>query len=245
MRGRVADKAAVVDAVILAIACLATYLLATRVLAHLYFISTDGDLLGGMWAVIATIFVIRDSYRSSVAAAASRMAATSVSFVVCLLYLLFLPFHPWALAVLIGVSVLVVSLAGRPEDAVTAAITTTVVMVVAAVTPQRAWEQPILRFVDTVIGVAVGIAAAWISRRLIHPRFVASGKAGLTQGQLESSSWSSKRHLPSSAVQHQRNAAAWASPRDAPKALPRDAPKVVSEKRGDPAHQQQISNDEL
>jgi hypothetical protein len=101
----------------LAIACLITYLLVTRVLSLLYFISKDDDSLGGMWAVIATIFVIR------------------------LIYLVFLPFHSWA----------------------------TVVMVVAAVSPQHAWQQPILRFADTIVGVAVGIAAAWISLRVIRP----------------------------------------------------------------------------
>ena len=87
------------------------------------------------------------------AAALSRMAATSVSFVLCLIYLALLPFHPWALALLVGVSALVVTLIGRPGDAVTAGITTAVVMVVAAVSPQHAWQQPILRFADTVIGV--------------------------------------------------------------------------------------------
>src|ERR1700722_10434010 len=67
-------KRAVLDATVLAAACLITYLLVTRVMSHLYFISKDSALLGGMWAVIATIFVIREGYRQSVAAAASRMA---------------------------------------------------------------------------------------------------------------------------------------------------------------------------
>jgi uncharacterized membrane protein YccC len=49
----------------------------------------------------------------------------------------------------------------RPGDAITAGITTAVVMVVAAVSPHDARQQPILRFADTVIGVAVGVAAAW------------------------------------------------------------------------------------
>jgi uncharacterized membrane protein YgaE (UPF0421/DUF939 family) len=120
--------------------------------------------------VIATIFVIRDSYQHSVSAAVSRMSATTVSFVICLIYLLFLPFHSWALAVLIGISAIVATLIGRPEDAITAAITTAVVMLVAAVTPQHAWQQPILRFVDTVVGVAVGVGAAWIGLRVIRPR---------------------------------------------------------------------------
>jgi uncharacterized membrane protein YccC len=168
--GRAEVRSAVVDAAVLAVACAITYLLVTHVLSRLYFISKDDALLGGMWAVIATIFVIRDSYRQSVAAATSRMAATSVSFVICLIYLLFLPFHIWALAVLIGASALAVTLVGRPEDSVTAAITTTVVMVVAAISPEHAWQQPILRFADTVVGVAVGVAAAWVGLHVIRPR---------------------------------------------------------------------------
>jgi uncharacterized membrane protein YccC len=171
-------KSAVLDAAVLAIACLITYLLVTRVLSRIYFIPRNNDLLGGMWAVIATIFVFRGGYRQSVAAAASRMAATLVSFPICLIYLLFLPFHPWALAVLIGASALVVTLVGRPEDAITAAITTTVVMVVAAVSPQHAWQQPILRLVDTVVGVVVGIVAVWISQRVIHPRIAPVSPTG-------------------------------------------------------------------
>lgn len=166
---------AVVDGAVLAIACLITYLLVTRLLSRLYFVSQADDLLGGMWAVIATIFVNRDSYQQSLAAAASRMAATSVSFIICLVYLLFFPFHSWALAVLIGVSVLTVTLLGRPGDAITAAVTTAVVMVVAAVSPHDAWHQPILRLADTVIGVVVGIAAAWIGLRVIRPRIEPAG----------------------------------------------------------------------
>ncbi len=42
-------------------------------------------------------------------------------------------------------------------------------MVVAAVNPRNAWQQPILRFADPIIGVAVGVAAAWIGLRLTRP----------------------------------------------------------------------------
>jgi uncharacterized membrane protein YccC len=163
-------RGAVVDCTLLAIACLITYLLVTRLLSRLYFVSKSDDLLGAMWAVIATIFVNRDSYQQSLAAAASRMAATSVSFIICLIYLLFLPFHSWSLALLIGASALIVTLLGRPQDAITASITTAVVLVVVAVSPHDAWQQPILRFADTVIGVAVGITAAWIDLGVIRPR---------------------------------------------------------------------------
>ena len=37
-----------------------------------------------------------------------------------------------------------------------------VVMVVAALSPHNAWRQPILRLIDTAVGVAVGVAAAWL-----------------------------------------------------------------------------------
>jgi hypothetical protein len=154
-------RSAVVESVVLAAACLLSFWLVTDLLSRVHSLGRDDDLLGGMWAVLATIFVLRDSFRKSVAAAVSRMSATSVSFVLCLIYLVFLPFHAWALAVLVGASVLVVMLLGRPGDAVTAGITTAVILVVAAVSPQHAWQQPILRLADTVVGVAVGAAFAW------------------------------------------------------------------------------------
>ena len=154
-------RTAVVECVVLAVACLISYWLARNLLSRVYSVSRDDDLLGGMWAVLATIFVLRDSYGKSVAAAVSRMSATCVSFVLCLIYLAFLPFHAWALAVLVGASALVVMLLGRPGDAVTAGITTAVILVVAAVSPQHAWQQPILRLADTIVGVAVGALAAW------------------------------------------------------------------------------------
>ena len=112
----------------LAVACLVTYWLATHLLSRVHSVGRDDDLLGGMWAVLATIFVLRDSFGKSVAAAVSRMSATLVSFVLCLVYLAFLPFHAWALAMLVGASALAVMLLGRPGDAVTAGITTAVIL---------------------------------------------------------------------------------------------------------------------
>jgi uncharacterized membrane protein YccC len=173
-------RTAVVECVVLAVACLISYWLARNLLSRVYSVSRDDDLLGGMWAVLATIFVLRDSYGKSVAAAVSRMSATLVSFVLCLIYLAFLPFHAWALAVLVGASALAVMLLGRPGDAVTAGITTAVIMVVAAVSPQHAWQQPILRLADTVVGVAVGALAAWTGmqvKRLLPARSVPADPA--------------------------------------------------------------------
>jgi uncharacterized membrane protein YccC len=72
---------------------------------------------------------------------------------------------------MVGLSVLVTELIGRPGAEITAAITTTVVLVVAAkLSPHHAWQQPILRLADTAIGVVVGLAAAWLALHAIRPR---------------------------------------------------------------------------
>jgi uncharacterized membrane protein YgaE (UPF0421/DUF939 family) len=147
----------------LAISSFVSYAVITHLLSRAYFVSRDDDLLGGMWAVAATIFVYRESYRQSVLAALSRMAATLLSFVLCLAYLLIFPFSPWGMAALIGIGAIILTLFGRSEDIITTGITTAVVMVVAAISPGHAWQQPVLRLVDTAIGIGVGIAAAWIS----------------------------------------------------------------------------------
>jgi uncharacterized membrane protein YccC len=164
------SRVAVLDSVILAVACLGTFMFVTDVVPRVYHLSRADDLIGGLWAVISTVFVFRDSYQHSVSAAVSRVAATAVSFALCLAYLAFLPFHPWALAVLTGLSVLVVYAIGRPGDAATAAITTAVVLVASSLSPQHAWRQPILRLADTVVGVIVGVAAAWLGLRLAGQR---------------------------------------------------------------------------
>ena len=118
--------AAVVHSAALAIACVISYELITHVLAPLHSVSQADDYLGGMWAVIATVFVYRIGHRESVAAASSRTVATLFSFAICLVYLLLFPFSPVGLAVVIGFGSLVVMLIGRPEEIVTTAITTAV-----------------------------------------------------------------------------------------------------------------------
>ena len=67
------------------------------------------------------------------------------------------------MAALIGVGTVVMMLLGRREDIVTTGITTAVVMVVAAISPQDARQQPLLRLVDTVVGIAVGVGMRKVS----------------------------------------------------------------------------------
>jgi uncharacterized membrane protein YccC len=170
----VAERPAIGDAVIhglaLGLACLISYWLSTQVVSDIHSLSKTDDMLGGMWSVIATIFVFRLTYSNSISAAASRTVATVVSFVLCIAYLLVFPFHPLGLAALIGLGAVILLLARRESDVVTAGVTTAVLLVVAAQTPDRAWEPPILRLVDTAVGIAVGLAMAWLARRLTRHR---------------------------------------------------------------------------
>ncbi|HEY2584269.1 MAG TPA: FUSC family protein [Tepidisphaeraceae bacterium] len=150
----------------MAIACLISYVAVTFILSPL--IEPTDVLLGGMWATVATVFVFRGTRAESLSAGLSRLMATCVSFALCLVYLLIWRFHPAGLAVLIGLGTLIMMSLRRRDDIVTTGITTAVVMVVAAMSPQGAWHQPLLRLADTVAGVAVGVTCKWTGSFLYY-----------------------------------------------------------------------------
>jgi uncharacterized membrane protein YccC len=154
-------------ALAMAIACAISYWVMSYGLVA--FVDRNSDFLGGMWAVVATVFVFRDTQASSISAGSARLIATCVSFTPCLLYLLLFPFQPLGLAALIGIGTVVMILSRRREDIITTAIATAVVMVVAAMSPQNPWMQPLLRLVDTIVGIAVGIGCMQIAT-FLSPR---------------------------------------------------------------------------
>src|SRR5215471_13736058 len=83
---------------------------------HIHSPSHADDLVGGLWAVIATAFVFRTTEHESITAAKTRVAATALSFALCLVYLLLLPSHTWGLAVLVGVSTFLLISLGQSSD---------------------------------------------------------------------------------------------------------------------------------
>jgi uncharacterized membrane protein YccC len=147
------------------VAVLSTYWIATGTLNH--FVGKHDDVLGGMWAVIATVFVFRHTRTQSLSAAASRLFGTIVSILLCLIYLLVAPFTPLGLALVLVAEALIMTGLNRREDIVTASITTTVIMIVASVSPEPGWRQPLLRLFDTVVGLAVGVAFRWLAYALL------------------------------------------------------------------------------
>ena len=151
----------VVHAVNLAITTFITYALTTSVTPLLT--QRPAQPVGILWAVISAVFVFRDTREHSLSAGMSRLFATSVSFALCLVYLSLFPANPLGMAILIAGGALLATLANRRDEIGLLAITTAVVLVVAAENPQTAWQQPLLRLADTVAGVTVGIACKWIA----------------------------------------------------------------------------------
>jgi uncharacterized membrane protein YgaE (UPF0421/DUF939 family) len=148
-----------------AIACLVTYWIITH--GFVRYLDHADDLLGGMWATVATAFVFRKSGSESFAAGVSRLIATGVSFVLCLAYLSVLPFNAVGMVALLAMGTLVMTLLGRRDGIVTASVTTIVVLVVAAIDPRHAMEQPLLRLVETAVGVANGLCWRFVGSLLV------------------------------------------------------------------------------
>jgi len=148
-------------AVAITLACAISYAVINGILVR--FVDEPTKLLGGMWAVVATVFVFRETRARSLDAGLHRLFATCVSFALCLAYLLIFPATGSGVAIVIGVGTLAMMLLGREDDIVTTGITSAVVLVVAAISPQDAWQQPILRLIDTVVGIAVGVSCKWLA----------------------------------------------------------------------------------
>ena len=156
-------------AVNLAIAALVTYALTTSITPLL--LNRPAEPVGILWAVISAVFVVKNNRERSLSAAISRLVSTCASFALCLVYLLFLPANPLGMAILIGIGALLMMWAGRRDEINLVAVTTAVILIVAAENPQAAWQQPLLRLADSVVGVAVSIACIWITSFLfIHLR---------------------------------------------------------------------------
>jgi uncharacterized membrane protein YccC len=148
-------------AVDMAIACLITYAVMAFLLPR--WVGWPSTSVGALWAVISTVFVYKDSRAHSLSAGISRLITTFASFALCLIYLWLLPATIIGMAALIAIGVVLMIVIGRPDETGLTAITIAVIMIVAASNPQEAGLQPILRLVDTVAGITVGVICKWIN----------------------------------------------------------------------------------
>jgi uncharacterized membrane protein YccC len=159
----------VVYSVDMAIACLVTYWVMASLLPHA--VGRPSTPVGVLWAVISTVFVYKDTRAHSLSAGISRLIATFASFVLCLIYLWLLPATPIGMAALIVIGMLLMILAGRRDETGLTAITIAVIMIIAASSPQDAWRQPLLRLVDTIVGISIGVACKWAASFVYYRTF--------------------------------------------------------------------------
>jgi uncharacterized membrane protein YccC len=144
----------IVYSITMAVACLLSFWAMTHLLNPVA--AKDDDLLGGMWAAVAAAFVFRETRFDSIAAGVSRLAGTSVSIVLCLVCLYIAPPSAVGMAIVLALGALIMILLDRRDELITTGITTIVVMVVAMLS-RNPHNQPLLRFVDTLVGVGVGV----------------------------------------------------------------------------------------
>jgi uncharacterized membrane protein YccC len=154
----------------MALACLGSYCIMTRLLTPL--VGRDDELLGGMWAAIAAAFVFRDTRSAAFSASMSRLIATAISCVLCLALMMLMRPTALGMAAVLALGALLLMGIGFRDDIVTMAITTVVIMVVAILSPDDGRIQPLLRFVDTVVGIGVGLACNWVAS-LVRVRIAA------------------------------------------------------------------------
>ena len=152
-------------AIDMAVACLITSWVMIFLLPRL--VGWHSTSVGVLWAMISAVFVYKDTRTHSLSAGISRLIATFASFALCQIYLSLLPATAIGMAALIAIGVLMMILVGRPDETGLTAITIAVIMIVAANNPQEAWLQPLLRLVDTVIGISIGVACKWVASFVI------------------------------------------------------------------------------
>jgi len=124
--------------------------------------ATTSNTIGALWATVSALFVFREHRADSFSAAGSRLLATCISAVLCLIYLLFFTPTMFGMAVVITVGTVLMLVSRRNGEVATTAITTAVVMIVAILEPKNAWHQPLLRLADSTIGIVVGVVAKWL-----------------------------------------------------------------------------------
>jgi uncharacterized membrane protein YgaE (UPF0421/DUF939 family) len=160
------DSMSVFHAALVAAAATATYAAVAQGLSTVISFDDGTARLGGMWAAISTLFCFRDSYADSAKYALSRMSATLTSFILCTVYVLLFPFSVWGIGVVVFVGAVTLTALRRPDDIITTSITTLVVLVVAGLATHDRWAQPLLRLLDTAVGVVIGLAAAVLATRV-------------------------------------------------------------------------------
>lgn len=119
---------------------------------------------GALWSMISGIVVMQETRQGTIDTAWLRILGSLIGAVMSALYLSFLPFNPFGMAVTIGLTVLICQELHLPGHSRLAALTVGVIMVISFLNPDL---NPVvnagLRFSESIIGsgAAILLIAAW------------------------------------------------------------------------------------
>jgi uncharacterized membrane protein YccC len=130
--------------------------------------------MGGLWSLISAMVVLQASPGTTSSSAWLRVLGTLIGAIIAAAYLSVRPFGVVAMAVCVGLTVLLCQEAGIPDHARLAAITVALIMVISSIHPTI---PPVinsaLRFGESCIGTVIAVAAG-----AIWPHRVSSGETG-------------------------------------------------------------------
>jgi uncharacterized membrane protein YccC len=146
------------------IACLITYWVMISLLPGLT--ARPSTPVAIIWAVISAAFIYKDTRSHSMSAGISRLLGALISVVLCSTFpTLFQP-SPVGMAILIAIGTIATIWLDRSGEIGVTGMTTAAVLVVSIGDPQKAWQQPVMRLLDTVAGIIVGVACKWAASSL-------------------------------------------------------------------------------
>jgi uncharacterized membrane protein YccC len=126
--------------------------------------------IGALWAMISGIVVMQETRKSTLDSAWLRILGSLAGAIISAIYLLFLPFNPLGMAILIGLTVLICQGIGIPGHARLAALTVAVVMVVSGLNPAiNPLVNASTRFIEVIIGSMVAVAVVWVWPYVTRP----------------------------------------------------------------------------
>lgn len=147
-------------AVAKSIAVLVSYLIGFYITGNF---QDESRYFGAMLAAIASVVALQADVKTSIKQGWRRVLGTFIGAVIACIYLLIFPFSVFGLIVSVFVLEIVCMTMNIPDNGKMATIALIVIMLIS----QRNPEIPpiinsLLRFLETAVGAAIGIAMAWL-----------------------------------------------------------------------------------
>lgn len=129
----------------------------------------ESNYFGAMLAVIASVVALQADVRTSIKQGWLRVLGTFIGAVIATVYLLIFPFSIEGMITTVFILEVVCMILNIPDNGKMATIALIVIMLISQKNPNIA---PIvnssLRFIETAVGVGIGISMAWLVEVFRH-----------------------------------------------------------------------------